>query len=295
MRFYGYRHYDPVTGRWPSRDPIGERGGVNLYGFTGNNSISRIELLGLLYGEDAADSTAENPGFGAWADLWPLESRCPPYRSDGTCREVSMRFYTNSRVFFDREKLKRFAENLGPSFAEFLSEERHLTGVTSAAQMLNDIDGSIQKCECLKSLTIVTHGSEKGGFFIGGGKDHVNDGNRLGFLLHDILCEDSTIVVYACDAGGKDGEFARELAAASGANVAMVEGGCAQLRAGKYPSNREGPFDIEERPELNIGPGPVMIPYALWEVLPGAEMRWYHPDGESTPVTGEDGYNNISR
>ncbi|MDA0768571.1 MAG: hypothetical protein O3A92_17300 [Verrucomicrobia bacterium] len=25
--YYGYRYYDPVTGRWVSRDPIGERGG----------------------------------------------------------------------------------------------------------------------------------------------------------------------------------------------------------------------------------------------------------------------------
>jgi RHS repeat-associated protein len=44
---YGYRYMDPLTGRWPSRDPIEERGGVNLYGFVGNNSIYRIDILGL--------------------------------------------------------------------------------------------------------------------------------------------------------------------------------------------------------------------------------------------------------
>ena len=27
MAVYGYRYYDPATGRWPSRDPIGEVGG----------------------------------------------------------------------------------------------------------------------------------------------------------------------------------------------------------------------------------------------------------------------------
>jgi hypothetical protein len=27
--YYGYRYYDPETGRWPSRDPIGEPGGIN--------------------------------------------------------------------------------------------------------------------------------------------------------------------------------------------------------------------------------------------------------------------------
>jgi RHS repeat-associated protein len=43
---YGYRYYDPVTGRWPSRDPICERGGKNLYGFVRNNGINKIDRLG---------------------------------------------------------------------------------------------------------------------------------------------------------------------------------------------------------------------------------------------------------
>jgi hypothetical protein len=43
---YTYRWYDPVTGRWPSKDPIEERGGVNLYGFLANNGISNLDILG---------------------------------------------------------------------------------------------------------------------------------------------------------------------------------------------------------------------------------------------------------
>ena len=46
LYYYGYRYYDPVTGRWPSRDPIGERGGVNLYGFVTNVPVGKIDLLG---------------------------------------------------------------------------------------------------------------------------------------------------------------------------------------------------------------------------------------------------------
>ncbi len=45
--YYGYRYYDPSTGRWPNRDPLEERGGVNLYGFVRNNPISRFDKLGL--------------------------------------------------------------------------------------------------------------------------------------------------------------------------------------------------------------------------------------------------------
>ncbi len=47
LYYYGYRYYDPVTGRWPSRDPIGEDGGINLYAFLGNNGVNLIDVLGL--------------------------------------------------------------------------------------------------------------------------------------------------------------------------------------------------------------------------------------------------------
>ncbi|MCF7674420.1 MAG: hypothetical protein K9M97_03695, partial [Akkermansiaceae bacterium] len=46
LYYYGYRWLDPLTGRWPSRDPIGERGGVNLYGFVANDGVSKFDILG---------------------------------------------------------------------------------------------------------------------------------------------------------------------------------------------------------------------------------------------------------
>ena len=48
INIYGYRYYDPLTGRWPSRDPIGERGGWNLYRFVGNDGV-------ILTGVDGGD------------------------------------------------------------------------------------------------------------------------------------------------------------------------------------------------------------------------------------------------
>jgi RHS repeat-associated protein len=47
LYYYGYRFYDPATGRWPSRDPIGEGGGINLYGFVGNDGVNQWDYLGL--------------------------------------------------------------------------------------------------------------------------------------------------------------------------------------------------------------------------------------------------------
>ena len=42
------RPYDPNLGRWIQRDPISERGGLNLYGYVGNNPVKRVDPLGLL-------------------------------------------------------------------------------------------------------------------------------------------------------------------------------------------------------------------------------------------------------
>ena len=40
--------YHTVPGRsaWPNRDPIGERGGLNLYCLIGNNLVNQIDILG---------------------------------------------------------------------------------------------------------------------------------------------------------------------------------------------------------------------------------------------------------
>jgi RHS repeat-associated protein len=47
LYYYGYRHYDPTTGRWLSRDPIQEAGGLNLYGMVNNCPIDRFDYLGM--------------------------------------------------------------------------------------------------------------------------------------------------------------------------------------------------------------------------------------------------------
>jgi RHS repeat-associated protein len=46
LPYYGYRYYDPKTGRWPSRDPIEDMGGIDLYGFVGNNGVNALDYLG---------------------------------------------------------------------------------------------------------------------------------------------------------------------------------------------------------------------------------------------------------
>ncbi|MBP7431007.1 MAG: RHS repeat-associated core domain-containing protein [Candidatus Hydrogenedentes bacterium] len=47
LLYYGYRYYAPWMGRWLSRDPIGERGGRNLFVFCRNNALTGFDPFGL--------------------------------------------------------------------------------------------------------------------------------------------------------------------------------------------------------------------------------------------------------
>ncbi len=72
-------HYDPAMGRWLNRDPIAENGGVNLYGFVGNDGVSGVDVLGL------NDSLG---GFGIYDD--PAPSREQQEKNQLQIEEAAM-------------------------------------------------------------------------------------------------------------------------------------------------------------------------------------------------------------
>lgn len=47
--YYGHRYYHPKLGRFINRDPIAEEGGINLYGFCGNDGVNRYDYLGMSF------------------------------------------------------------------------------------------------------------------------------------------------------------------------------------------------------------------------------------------------------
>ena len=57
--------YNPQTGRWLSRDPIEEEGGLSLYGFVANTPINAADHLGLvIVGFYGADISYRWPNWG---------------------------------------------------------------------------------------------------------------------------------------------------------------------------------------------------------------------------------------
>ncbi len=66
----GHRFYDSFTGRFVTRDPIGYQGGINLYGFAGNNPVNEIDPDGYSPAGDAAGVVGLVPGpIGEAANL----------------------------------------------------------------------------------------------------------------------------------------------------------------------------------------------------------------------------------
>ena len=58
--YYGFRYYSPSLGRFLNRDPLGELGGANLYGFVENDPVNGWDRLGL-----AGSSNCQDPSYEA--------------------------------------------------------------------------------------------------------------------------------------------------------------------------------------------------------------------------------------
>ena len=75
--YYNYRYYSPELGRWLTRDPIGEEGGENLYGFVFNSTVNTIDILGKMSAWEADNIrfTTNRPVFtGGRRDTGPIDA-----------------------------------------------------------------------------------------------------------------------------------------------------------------------------------------------------------------------------
>ena len=90
LSYYGYRYYNPSTGRWLNRDPLGLAGGLNLYGSVGNDPVNWFDDFGM----------AGNPANARPGGYFPINeeimrgeyyNRDPAARRWTTAEEISRR------------------------------------------------------------------------------------------------------------------------------------------------------------------------------------------------------------
>jgi len=63
LYYYGYRYLDPASGRWPSKDPLEEEGGVNLYGLLKNDGVNALDYLGMWFADGRPRGTTDDYTF----------------------------------------------------------------------------------------------------------------------------------------------------------------------------------------------------------------------------------------
>ena len=113
VTYYGYRYYNPSTGRFLSKDPIEEDGGVNLYAFVNNDPVNKIDYLGLYSKKLQAE-------FGEVIEVSQL-TRVTMRRSG----EEAGVFTIDGGVDFSSDKKFSIGDTLGGRDAPYVQNSRH--------------------------------------------------------------------------------------------------------------------------------------------------------------------------
>jgi RHS repeat-associated protein len=132
LLYYGYRYYNASTGRWLSRDPLEELGGIDQYEFTGNDPVNSCDLFGWMEISvteeevDAATLKKSNPDItGTKADTtvalnasWGTATPCPcGYANEG------YKSAPTAKIRYLKPMAKTKAESAGSNTVE--KHERH--------------------------------------------------------------------------------------------------------------------------------------------------------------------------
>ncbi|MDT9221447.1 MAG: RHS repeat-associated core domain-containing protein, partial [Limnospira sp. PMC 1240.20] len=177
--YYGFRYYDPETGRWPNRDPIEERGGYNLYGFVFNDAFNWFDDYG---------TRARKPGTTSGINQRDRERRerqgLPPRRplNYQDVRPVIQPIRNVMSVPFDLLSGDSFAKKVEPVFEKGnCSYLITVTGIKTnyvGGELFNDRVSQIEPFSSIPNRSFVHNPT-----FLGGMGDFVQIiGNTIGSL-----------------------------------------------------------------------------------------------------------------
>jgi RHS repeat-associated protein len=163
-----YRAYDPATGRWLSRDPIGETGGINLYGYVSNNPVNLWDLLGLI--------TIAFPGAGPTGLGWANHDFKEGVKNRHSDTQVFGRDQKSAAI----DAIKKAREN-GDKCVNIYGYSRGGVAGQELAEMLNELGIQVDNLILIDPVTVTGNG---GGLAVPGNvknaESHYQQGPREG-------------------------------------------------------------------------------------------------------------------
>ena len=142
---HGQRWYDPLTGSWPSEDPIGfTAGDMNLYRYVGNNPVNNIDPSGLDY-SGFAGSIMPGYQYGGTSSFWQTVNSTPA-PSRGVSQETVNEVYDYTLALGDaynsaKSQLIQSREDLSNAwFFTSRKEEAVLTALRESNRLQGRID-----------------------------------------------------------------------------------------------------------------------------------------------------------
>ncbi len=176
----GRRYYSPELGRWVSRDPIGEDGGLNLYQYVYNTPLKYYDYLG---GEpqstDASDNDNTLPGLECSIQHCLDKCNTRNRRIRGSCRLACREAKRMFEEWYDRHSNLDWTKNLpkcpcdigckesGDTVGEpgwgNLTDNLHGYHVgASLCMRSNPADGHANQCCYDEDGALITHGAGAG-------------------------------------------------------------------------------------------------------------------------------------
>ena len=199
---------------WPARDPIGESGGVNLYGFVGNDAVGHVDRLGLV---DSMDM-----GERYMREEEKILRNCQP------CKDTQLKVAAISKRTAENDRIRwNFTFGITLIDADIGSNDELVNAV---AAEIAKVPEPRQPCRtCVIELHVSGHG------LTGGVAWNDDDGFNEWSLTDDqaakirsMMCSGGVVRLWSCSSGSSPDAQGRlqDMATKLGLPVSGVDGGC---------------------------------------------------------------------